>query len=125
MAQPVLDEANDKTRAENKYMNRHLKHIIISFSLSAAVNILFFVKSATQASREISRIDRITMWLANPIETVTDWIIPGHFNNLAQIIGMFIFSLIFYTLVPLVILELWAWACGRKFWSRSQNGMKK
>jgi hypothetical protein len=87
-------------------MNRHWKHIITAASFSLGINIIFFVNSATPASYDVSRLNRILMWLATPAEAFTEWIIPGHVS-LKQLIVMFAFSLIFYTIAVYVVLEIW------------------
>jgi hypothetical protein len=95
---------------ETQAMNRHMKCIVISTSISFGINIVLFIKSATPVSGVVSEIDRILMWVTAPVEVVTDWIIPGHVN-LKQLIVFFSFSLIFYAFVVWIFLELWTWGC--------------
>jgi hypothetical protein len=88
-------------------MNRHFKRVVISISVSFVINSIFFMSSMAPISPKVSKMDRIIMWLTTPVERITDWVIPGHVT-LAQIILMFTLSLIFYTIIAFVFLELWA-----------------
>jgi hypothetical protein len=90
--------------------NCRRKRIMISMVVTLLVNCVFLLEAALAYRRlEFLDVGPILGALSRPPGILAKWFLPSGIHGIIQPILLFAISIVLYFVVPMIVLEAWAW----------------